>query len=197
MEAINTNEFPYDSYREYIKELAMSQPEFEWLLSLLYSPSPKPAETTVLILESNEGKLKITEVEDISRSGLLSLIWNLENSYNTRIIVVLYSQTWSIDREVIDAIGTAYNVDPMFFWQTLDHFYAKNDRLCPESIRSRQNAGTLWTFPLPSEQRFLDACYIDAGLNAVFFRGGKTLSTGDQLPAGISRECRVCVEILR
>jgi hypothetical protein len=64
-------------------------------------------------------------------------------------------------------VGEFFKIDPVFFWQTFDHYYAKNDRLCPPGIRDRDQGGTLWTFPLPSEQQSLDACFVDAGLNVL------------------------------
>jgi hypothetical protein len=73
---------------------------------------------------------------------------------------------------VVEAISETYGIDPVFFWQTFDHYYAKNDGLCPFEMRNRDKHGTLWTFPLPSEQESLDAAFIGDGLNALFLSSG-------------------------
>lgn len=47
----------------------------------------------------------------------------------TRIILVSYHQTWSIDRDIADSIGLAFDIDPTFFWAHFDHREARVDRL--------------------------------------------------------------------
>jgi hypothetical protein len=167
IEPLPDSQFPFRSYQDYVCHLSDLQPEYKWLAQFL-AACGEHSGTDVFIYDSIESSLHVRSITPCSKEKLSSTL--METSATTRLVVVIYDQCWSIDRQVVEAVGEAYHVDPVFFWQTFDHFYAKNDRLCPPEMRSRGDFGTLWTFPLPSEQRSLDACYIDAGVNALFLR---------------------------
>jgi hypothetical protein len=171
-EANTADKFPFHSYEEYLYELSKIQPEYRWLSSFISTQRGCPSETVVTILDSIEGHLYEQVLRGLSKSGIVDALLTRSESTVTRLVIITYLQAWSIDRVVVEAIGETYGIDPVFFWQTFDHYYAKNDRLCPFEMRNRDKHGTLWTFPLPSEQESLDAAFIDDGLNALFLNSG-------------------------
>jgi hypothetical protein len=95
----------------------------------------------------------------------------------TRIVYVSYFQSWSIDRAVIDVIGLYFQVNPLFFWGHLHHYYSSEDRLCPNDLRGIGNvAKPLWIAPLPSERISLELSCVDTGLSALFLDGNSATS---------------------
>jgi len=167
-EAATGAHFQFHSYAEYVYQLSNVQPEYQWLSSFLSTQRGCPSETVVTIVDSIEGRLYEQVLRGASKPEIVDALLTRSESTATRLVVVTYLQAWSIDRVVVNAIGETFDIDPVFFWQTFDHYYAKNDRLCPFEMRNRDKYGTLWTFPLPSEQESLDAAFIDDGLNALF-----------------------------
>ncbi|KIW98782.1 uncharacterized protein Z519_00445 [Cladophialophora bantiana CBS 173.52] len=172
--------FPFTSYASYVAELAKLQPEFRWLSCFFSHPGGHPAETQVFILDSAGSQLDKRELQYKLKSDIAVALTDRPDQVTTRVVIVRYIQTWSIDRKVVEALGEHFDLKPIFFWQVFDHYYAKNDRLRPPDMADRHQTGTLWTFPVPSEQKSLEACFVDASLNATFVA---CHTQGDQINA--------------
>lgn len=167
--------FDYKTYQSYVSDLAIEYPEYQWLSDFLSYPGAQPSETTVLITDSvGDGELQTREFgAPFSSSGVSHSISMLSHSLRTRpenvrtrIVHVTFRQSWSIDREAIDIIGLHFRIDPMFFWGSLDHYFASEDRTCP--YRDRQSQ---WTDQLPSEQKFIQLACVNTGLSALLLKG--------------------------
>ena len=155
----------FSSYRDFVSHLSVDYPEFAWLRDFLAKPGATPSVTRVVVIDSTkDGRLNTPELD-----GTLPTLSQTLNHYpanvQTRIIHVSYIQSWSIDRDLIDALGMRFDIDPLFFWGHLDHYWASKDRLCPRGSRDVQR---LWIQPLPSERLFLDIRCISVAFSAIF-----------------------------
>src|SRR5205085_2246705 len=81
-----------------------------------------------------------------------------------RIIHVAHRQSWSIDRQVVDAVGSRYMLDPGFFAGHLDHYYASKDSLCRTGLRGKKRT---WVERLPSEKRVIEGVWNHCGFAGV------------------------------
>ncbi len=118
----------FRSYRDYVASLAKDHPEFGWLNLFLAKPGANPSQISVLIADSLNNTMqlenfssKVSECHDALQQRPIEV--------KTRIILVSYHQTWSIDRDIADSIGLAFDIDPTFFWAHFDHREARVDRL--------------------------------------------------------------------
>jgi len=136
-EITNALDFPFNSYEEYVQKLSIIQPEYRWLSAVLSFGSPCSSETTVILLDSSNDQLQTSDLTGVSRKNLVETLSARHENMATRLLIVSCLQAWSIDRDVVAAIGETYGVDPVFFWQTFDHYYAKNDRNCHPEMRNR------------------------------------------------------------
>ncbi|KAH0538554.1 hypothetical protein FGG08_004842 [Glutinoglossum americanum] len=185
-------EIRFQSYLEYITHLSLGYPEFGWLRDFLSQPGASPSVTRVLLVDSvKDGHLQTQDFPGPSRTLSEALKHRMED-VQTRILVVSYFQSWNIDREVIDAIGMHYMLDPWFLWGHLDHYYASGDALCLPHVRSTRR---VFVEPLRSERTSVEVTCGGAGISALFFNGSSRGGTGNTIVV-FARDSKPCTSSL-
>ncbi|KAI9867658.1 MAG: hypothetical protein M1813_008458 [Trichoglossum hirsutum] len=168
-------ETQFQSYREYVAHLSLDYPEFGWLRDFLSHSGANPSVTRVLLLDGVEDSLRTQDFPGSSQT-LAEALKHRSKEVQIRIVVVSYIQSWNIDRDVIDTLGTHFRLDPWFLWGHLDHYYASDDTLCPPRFRS---SGQTFIEPLPSEHISVEVGSGGTGMSAIFLDGSSRGGTND------------------
>src|SRR2546429_3332749 len=127
--------FPFKSYFDYVSTLYKLYPEYKWLQRFLSEPGSIPSQTRVLVIDSVDNKLCMQNFQGSFASsdgdGLRKALSQQSADIATRIVYIAYRQSWSIDRDVINIVGSYFQLNPIFLWGHLHHYYSPEDRLCP------------------------------------------------------------------
>lgn len=121
---------PFKTYLEYVTTLAKMEPQFEWLFHFLSKEGAEPSETVLILADSIDNRLHVSNFSS-DPSGFQKEVQYRPVDVQTRIVLVCYEQTWSVNRDVVDKVGLAFNVDPTFLWEHFDHLAAEGDKLSP------------------------------------------------------------------
>ena len=175
--------FPFQSYRDYVSCLVHEYPEYKWLDRFLSAPGARPSETRVQLIDSINNELRIKSFPTphgiFDGGALREALAHRPRYVTSRTVYVSYPESWSIDRDVIDVIGHYFQVNPLFFWGHLHHYYSSTDRLCPSDLTGMGNlTKPLWIAPLPSDQISLELICVDSGLSALFLDGNGPTGEG-------------------
>jgi hypothetical protein len=155
-----------DAYRKYIESLLPVYPEFKWLSAFLGEPQDDPSKTRVIIADSSAGNIKLQDfTTDIS--GLSEALKNRPVKCKTRVILISYAQSWSVARDVIDLIGTTFNIDPQFYWSHFHHEKAHMDKNAPLWQHDTRTP----TPPLASALTSVELTFDDEHLSALLLPG--------------------------
>jgi hypothetical protein len=181
---------PFQSYHDYVSCLVREYPEYNWLHRFLSAPGALPSETRVQLIDSINNELRTKSFPMphgvFNGNALREALAHRPAYITSRIVYVNYQESWSIDRAVIDVIGHYFQVNPLFFWGHLHHYYSSEDRFCPNDLRGIGNpTKPLWIAPLPSERISLELICVDTGLSALFLNANGSAgegNTGKQLP---------------
>ena len=106
----------FSTYASYIAALSSVDSRFEWL-SHFWSHDPKPAspcDTILRVIDNENGLLR-------ERSMPVEKITKCPKSTSVRLVILSYTETWSIDRHVLDKVAMALDLSPYFLWQHFDH----------------------------------------------------------------------------
>ncbi len=163
----------FKSYLEYVTQLVKIEPQFEWLYQFLSKEGAQASETVLILADSIDNRLLVRNFSS-DPSGFQKEVQYRPASVQTRIVLVSYEQTWSINRDVVDKVGLAFNVDPTFLWEHFDHPAAERDKLAPID-KPRWRMGSEDRIPALISQR--DSVVIVNGvhdMSALFqHKGGK------------------------
>jgi hypothetical protein len=158
-EAVSSNiSQQYNRYYKWISALAKIDKEFEWLKRFLEESSPRPCETKVSVVESIGGSLSIRKVKGKGNlSKLLKSNPEAEQASSTgiqtRIIIVTYPETWSIDRAKLVLLVLHFGIDPVHLFNHLFHDGSYMDTHCPKVDWKPDLGSTTSTPLLPSERK--------------------------------------------
>jgi hypothetical protein len=175
--------FPWNSYREYIKELCRSCAEYNPLNKFLSKTGATPSETRVLIADSIDGDHFRMEAfgatsQASSPAACLLLATALalrRDDVRTRIVHIMYRRSRHIDRDLLDAVSMHFQLNPRVLWEILD------------MEPGRADFGNLELPPCsPSEQLGWDLDIIDISMKILFRE-----KTGNQTSESALDEKRV------
>ncbi|KAF8244128.1 hypothetical protein K440DRAFT_667163 [Wilcoxina mikolae CBS 423.85] len=110
----------FNTYAEYVEFLYRRDPRFEWLHHLFTTSAAAsdPTKTHVMVADSEDGRLTSTHGVEALQS-----LENRSPRVKTRLVLVRYDQTMNIDRNIIDAIAFAFDLDPFFLWRHFDQSF--------------------------------------------------------------------------
>jgi hypothetical protein len=173
VESPSQSSFPFKSYFDYVSTLYVRYPEYKWLHRFLSESGPVPSETRVLVIDSIDNKLCVHNFHGSFASsdgdGLRHALSQRSADIATRIVYVNYMQSWSIDRDVINIVGSHFQLNPTFLWGHLHHYYSSEDQHCPPDLKANEKRSRyLWISPLPSEVISLELSCGTTGLSALF-----------------------------
>lgn len=127
----------YASYKQYLDENATDWPELKWMQvrlpqeeigrrgltptqSFMNTPSGDPDDTRVTVIDSIDGAFHRQSIPTTDPNSLSTVLESRGSSVKTRIIIVDYKESFSIDRAVVDTLGTTFDIDPLVFQE---HFF--------------------------------------------------------------------------
>ena len=167
--------FLYSSYRAFLDTNVESWPELRWMQVFLEHQGSNPSDTQVDVIDSKDGSLHSSQVPYTGAQNLLKALEHRSFDVNTRIIIVSYRESLSIDRGIVEVLGRLFSIDPLAF---LQHFH--HERLQQEDSYNDKYKSRLAYEPhafLPSEQPSQGRC-LHFGLesrkyaSAMFFGDG-------------------------
>lgn len=143
----------FHTYRDYVADLQEAYPEYSWLGNFLAASGASPSETCVSVIDGDDdGGLRRQDCSG-SVPALVDVLRHRPASARTRIVHVKYRQSWSVDRDVVNAVGMHFWIDPAFFWGHFAHYWNTREALCPATARRTQSH---WVEPLPSDMFSLE-----------------------------------------
>lgn len=167
---------PYSSYTDYLDRNVGDWPEFLWMQVFFKHPGGHPNHTTLAVIDSKNDTLHSRTISIRDRHGLTQVLEHREPGVKTRVIVVAYTQSFSIDRLVVDVLASFYDIDPLVLER---HFHRETLGL-EDGLKSMRNIEELLPKSrlalLPSEERGEERCihfgkWSMAYITAMFFDG--------------------------
>jgi hypothetical protein len=116
MDRIQGNhEVVYTSYADFVIHLSKRCPQYEFLSHFFsHNPTSSKNRMNLWIADSEHGELEEKIVQ-------LDLVHNVPSSVKTRLVLIEYTESWNIDRSILDRICLNLDVPPYFLWQHFDH----------------------------------------------------------------------------
>ena len=151
----------------------------------------QPSETILVIADSVNDQILI---QDFS-SDLLGFQREIQlrpSDVHTRIVIVWYKETCSVDRDIVDSVGLTFDVDPTFLWAHFDHPAAQSDRLIPID-KARWEQGPEIHLPLLTSEQ--DSVTLRAGnhenheMSTLFQLKGQSSQTSKHLSSSSWKRC--------
>ena len=113
--APENHEVVYTTYADFVIQLSKRRPQYKFLSQFFsHRPTSSEKETTLWIIDSEHGGLEEKNVQ-------LGLVHSVSASVKTRLVLIEYSKSWTIDRSILDRICLSLDVPPYFLWQHFDH----------------------------------------------------------------------------
>ena len=112
---------PYFSYKDYLDLNVEDWPEFRWMQVFFMHPGGDPNNTNLTIIDSTNESLHPQSINTLDPRSLTTALENREPEVKTRIIVVHYGMSFSIDRRVVDVLGSVYDLDPLVLQRHFEH----------------------------------------------------------------------------
>lgn len=175
----------FKSYREYIATLVKYERQYQWLHEFLAKQGAQPSDTSLVFADSIDNEIRITDFSS-DLSGFEHEVEQRSSDIQTRIVLICYEETWSVDREIVDKVGLAFDIDATFLWEHFDHSAAKRDRLSPVDKPRWQQGPKIDSYLLPSEN---DSVVISDGnsrMSALFQHSGGSSQTSKRRSIGSS-----------
>ena len=163
----------YHTYTEYLGSLLPQWPEYRGLHEFLqHDPPPPTRDTHALIMDCRRDGLSTRRIEDAVRfRDALDL---RSPDTETRLVIVHYAQTKTLQRGFIDAVGLKFDIDPLFF---CNHFATG----LPHDERARwENDGISNYAPLPSQRMSLEVGHFVFLHASVLFLGPTEEDQGEK-----------------
>ncbi|KAF7512214.1 hypothetical protein GJ744_002376 [Endocarpon pusillum] len=167
--------FSYPSYRAFLDTNVKTWPELRWMQVFLEHQCNNPGDTQVDVIDSKDGSLHSSQVPYTGAQNLFKALGHRSSDVNTRIIIVSYRESLSIDRGVVEVLGRLLSIDPLAFLQHFHHENLQQEDSYNDKYKSRL-AYEPHAF-LPSEQPTQGRC-LHFGLesrkyaSAMFFGDG-------------------------
>lgn len=108
----------HGSYTDYIASLQEKWPELQWLQGF-FTRIPEAPQGTVTVIDATDEQL-FQQVFASGNQGVEAALKAFSPDVKTKIVVVSYQEVENLDRQVLDKIGLAYDIDPLFYWHHLD-----------------------------------------------------------------------------
>ena len=110
------------SYREHINSMSKAYPEselYQGLQDFFSSPRASPkCWTRVTIFDSIEGNHRMRKPA-LDSSNLSHDLKARNEAISTRVVLVEYDSQDYVDRDIIDLLGSCYDIDPFIIYQHL------------------------------------------------------------------------------
>lgn len=148
--------FLYPSYRAFLDTNVKSWPELRWMQVFLEHQGSNPSDTQVDVIDSKDGSLHSSQVPYTGAQNLFKALEHRSSDVNTRIIIVSYRESLSIDRGVVEVLGRLLSIDPLAFLQHFHHESLQQENSYNDKYKSRL-AYEPHAF-LPSEQPTQGRC---------------------------------------
>lgn len=116
-------------------------------------------DTRLTIIDTVDGVLHPRHVALTQSFDLAEVLGTRPADVNSRIIVVAYRESFSVDREVVDVLGGLFDLDSVILQQHFDHdsVYCEISATSND-IRSRHRLNGECIALLPSEQEGVHQC---------------------------------------
>lgn len=111
--------FPYLTYQEYLAELKDINPAFEWLHQF-FQHTPAVPNSRALLVDIIENTLV---QKGVNRETLLSRPRHLQ----LRLVLLCFEEIWGLDRNCLDDICWALDLNPFEIWAIFDHDYSHSE----------------------------------------------------------------------
>ena len=108
---------------------------------------------------------------------LLSALEDRAATVKTHVVVVSHQESWSIDRNVVDVIGTFFDIDPIFFRSHFDYPLCHYEKRYPEVL---------------IDERERDKCFIRSRQTLIPISDAASLPSegfGQRLRIGLEQDC--------
>jgi len=92
----------------------------------LLTSSLRLSETSVLIVNSIKSQLQCTLLDHVTGPFIGGRLDKRSENVATRLILVTYQQTWSVNRIIIEVLGSRFLIDPVFPGRLLIMGYVKS-----------------------------------------------------------------------
>ncbi|KAK0716337.1 hypothetical protein B0H67DRAFT_261317 [Lasiosphaeris hirsuta] len=109
-------QLPPSSYIEYLARLAQSNPTFKWLHQFFKHRTKKPDSETIILDVENDGFKR--QQPDINT------LMNQPATVQIRLVLFRYTDIWNLDRDSLDDICYALDLDPWMVWSHFDHQFS-------------------------------------------------------------------------
>ena len=109
-------------YADFVAAPQNTRVEFRWPQSFFEQPGPTPSLTTACVVDRHSTSLEINGAHDTTGlSRLLVRRPGTSTGIRTRIIIVSYPDTRSLDRPLLDFLAMRYAVRPLHLYYHLYH----------------------------------------------------------------------------
>ena len=143
------NSLSYHTYTEYLGSLLPQWPEYRSLHEFLEDHPPSlTRDTHALIIDCRGDDLHTRRFEDAVR--FRDALDRHPPDTVTRLVIVDYVETKTLQRHFIDAIGLKFDIDPLFF---CNHFATG----LSDNVRAKWECDGIFDYaPLSSQKMFLE-----------------------------------------
>ena len=177
----------YHTYTEYLGSLLPQWPEYRGLHEFLQLDPPSPTrDTHARVIDCQGDGLSTRRFEDAVRfRDALDL---QSPSTVTRLVIVNYAQTKTLQRDFIDAIGLKFDIDPLFFCNHFATGLRDNERA------KWENDGISKYAPLSSQRMFLELGHLSFLHASVLFLGPTEGNQGEK-STGVSSRPSILIQL--
>ena len=120
----------FNSYREYLATLVETEIQYQWLHEFFAKRGAQPSETSLVLADSIDNRIQIRDFSS-DLAGFQQKVEQRSSDIQTRIVLIWYKETWSVDREIVDKVSLTFDINAAFLWEHFEHLGAKTDRLSP------------------------------------------------------------------
>ena len=159
---LQTFEGSSNAYRQKLSQMRQF-PQCRWLLDELFLKSPSPHSNTSISLIDNHDGHRLEENTDLE-----SMLKSASLRITTRIVVLVHNGPDNVDRDILDKICSAFDIDPLF---VMSHFYwyrAKQDQKNSTMGHPVKKSDIPVPISLPSLVDFLSLDINGAQFSAIF-----------------------------
>ncbi len=129
----------FTTYRDHIHASLPEWPEFSSLNRFLQTSKPAAtADTKVYISDFHNDRLLTHQVEG-SLSHLQSELGADAEDSRLRFVILCHTESWSIDRDVLDVVCSQIEVEPRVLASHLDYPHATYESHYPPDLLRRLN----------------------------------------------------------
>ncbi len=111
----------YRSYREFVEKSVEDWPQYRWLLIFFSHRGGSSRDTRVTVFDSVDGSLIQTAFSITDPGRFRTFLDSRPSSVRSRIIILAYKETWSVDRKFVDILASCIGLDPEDLQRHLKH----------------------------------------------------------------------------